>query len=118
MLDQIKAFLTDKVALLMAFIGLLFVLFNILLVILQIDTTQTVAVTRYNLIQAPPFTRGNTRSLYTFAIAPALFYLVQLALAARVHKQHRGLALLVLALMFVILLFSIIVSSAIINVNK
>lgn len=118
MLEQIKAFLTDKAALLMTFIGLLFVLFNVLLVILQVDTTQTVAVTRYNLIHAPPFTRGNTRSLYTLALAPAVFYAVQVLLAIRVHKKHRGLALLSLSLMFIILLFSIIVSSAIINVNK
>lgn len=117
-MEHIKRLIVDKTTLLMAFIGLLFVGFNILLVILQVDTTQTVAITRYNLIESPPFTRGNTNSLYTFAIAPAVFYILQVLLAARVHHRHRGLSILILALGFVVLLFSVIVSSAIINVNK
>lgn len=117
-MENLKGFIADKTTILMAFIGLLFVGFNILAVILQVDTTQTVAVTRYNLIQSPPFTRGNTTGLYTFAVAPVVFYLVQVGLAVRIHAKNRNLSVFMLALGIIVLLFSVIVSSAIINVNK
>ena len=74
--------------------------------------------TRYNLIEDATFTRGNVRSLYIFAIAPAMFYLIQTLLAIRVFHKHRVISLMLLSLNVVILLFSVIVSSAIINVNK
>ncbi len=117
-MQNFKDLVTDKTTLFMAFIGLLLVGFNILLVILQVDTTQTVAITRYNLIASTPFTRGNTPSLYTFALAPAAFYAIQLLLASRMYHKHRNLSILILGLGFIVLLFGIIVSSAIINVNK
>ncbi len=117
-MQYIKEFLSDKIILLMSFIGLLFVGFNILLVILQVNTTKAVIVTRYNLIEAPQFTRGNARSLYIFALAPVVFYAVQIVLASRIYHNHRQLAVMMMSLGFIILLFSVIVSSAIINVNK
>jgi len=117
-MQNFKDLITDKTTLFMAFIGLLLVGFNILLVILQVDTTQTVAITRYNLIESTPFTRGNTPSLYTFALAPAVFYIIQILLASRMYHKHRNLSILIMALGFIVLLFCVIVSSAIINVNK
>ena len=104
--------------LLLAFIGALLVIFNVLLVILQVDTTQTVAITRYNTIDSEVFTRANVRSLYIFAVAPVVFYTVQTILAVRVFENKRRLAVLLLSLNIVILIFSVIVSSAIIGVNK
>lgn len=104
--------------LLLAFIGALLVIFNVLLVILQVDTTQTVAITRYNTIDSEVFTRANVRSLYIFAVAPVVFYTVQTILAVRVFEHKRRLAVLLLSLNIVILIFSVIVSSAIIGVNK
>lgn len=117
-MEALRRLITDKTTLLLAFVGLLFVGFNILLVILQIDRTQAVAITRYNLIASPPFSRGNTSALYVFAIAPAVFYLIQFVFAARTHARHRGLSILILSLGIVVMLFSVAVSSAIINVNK
>ncbi len=117
-MQNFKDLITDKTTLFMAFIGLLFVGFNILLVVLQVDTTQTVAITRYNLIESTPFTRGNTPSLYTFAVAPVVFYVVQVVLASKIYHKHRRLSILILGLGFIVLLFGVIVSSAIINVNK
>ena len=117
-MQNFKDLITDKTTLFMAFIGLLFVGFNILLVVLQVDTTQSVAITRYNLIESTPFTRGNTPSLYTFAVAPVVFYVVQVVLASKIYHKHRRLSILILGLGFIVLLFGVIVSSAIINVNK
>jgi hypothetical protein len=104
--------------LMLALIGALLTIFNVLLVILQVDTTQTVAIIRYNTIDNEVFTRANVRSLYIFAAAPVVFYLVQTILAIRVFESKRRLAVLLLSLNIVILIFSIIVSSAIIGVNK
>ena len=117
-MKYIKEFLSDKIILLMSFISVLFVGFNILLVILQVNTTKAVVITRYNLIESPQFTRGNPRSLYIFAIAPIVFYIVQLAIATQVYRKHRLLAIMMMSLGIIVLLFSVIVSSAIINVNK
>ncbi len=117
-MEALRKLITDKTTLLLAFIGLLLLGFNILLVILQVDRTQAVAITRYNLISSPPFTRSNTSALYTFALAPAVFYLAHFILAARTHSRHRGLSILILSLGLVVLFFSVIVSSAIVNVNK
>ena len=117
-MDDFKTFLGDKTMLLMSFVGLLFVGFNVLLVILQVDTTQTVAITSYNVIEGSTFTRGNVRSLYILAVAPVIFYAIQTLLAIRVYHRHRVISIMLLSLNIVILLFSVIVSSAIINVNK
>ena len=117
-MQYVREFLSDKIILLMAFIGLLFVGFNILLVILQVNTTKAVVITRYNLIQSPQFTRGDPRSLYIFALAPAVFYAISMILASRVFHKNRHLSVMILSLCFIVLLFSVIVSSAIINVNK
>jgi hypothetical protein len=117
-MEDFKKFLSDRTLLLLAFLGALLLLFNVFLVILQIDTTQVVAITRYNTIETELFTRGNVRSLYIFAVAPIIFYMIQVGLAVRVFENRRKLAILLLSMNIFILLFSVIVSSAIINVNK
>lgn len=104
--------------LLLTFIAALLVLFNVFLVVLQIDSTQTVAITRYNTVETEVFTRANVRSLYVFALAPIVFFAAQLILAVRVYEKQRNLSTLLLIFGLIVLLFSVIVSSAIISVNK
>ncbi len=117
-MPNLKALLSDKMILLLSLVGLLLALFNILLVTLQVDTTQTVAITRYNLINGQTFTRGNTRSIYVMALAPAVFFVINSLLSARIHQKQRLLSILICSFSIVVLLFSVVVSSAIINVNK
>lgn len=118
MLDKLKTLLTDKITLLMALVGLLLVSFNVILVLLQINTTKSVAIIRYNSIVLPEFTRGGTNTLYVFALAPFVFYIVHLLLAVKMYEKSVSLAKIILGLSYIILLFGIIVSSAVINVNK
>lgn len=118
MLDKLKIFLTDKVTLLMSLVGLMFVVFNLIVVLLQINTTKSVAIIRYNSIVLPEFTRGDTNSLYVFALAPFVFFGVHFMLAVRMHEKNASLAKIILSLSYIILLFGIIVSSAVININK
>lgn len=102
----------------MSLVGLLLVSFNVVLVILQINTTKTVAIIRYNSILPPEFTRGDTRSLYVFMLAPFVFFLSHFVIAMKMHEKKRAMSIIIMGLSYVILLFNIIVSSAVINVNK
>lgn len=118
MLDKLKTFLGDKSTLLMTLVGTMFVVFNLILVFLQINTTKSVAITRYNDITLPEFTRGDTRSLYVFALSPLLFFTIHLLIAVRMYERNTSVAKVILALSYIILLFGIIVSSSVININK
>lgn len=118
MINSFKVFITDKTELLMTLVGAMFVVFNVILVLLQINTTKSVAIIRYNAITLPEFTRGNTRSLYIFAIAPLLFFLINIVVAVKMHEKNASLAKIVMGLGYIVLIFGIIVSSAVINVNK
>lgn len=118
MLDKLKVFLTDKVTLLMTLVGLLLVSFNLILVLLQINTTKSVAIIRYNAIAMPEFSRGDTNSLYVFALAPFVFFAVHILLAIKMYEKNASLAKIILGLSYIILLLGIIVSSAVININK
>lgn len=102
----------------MALVGAMFVAFNIILVLLQINTTKSVAIIRYNAIVLPEFTRGDTRSLYVFAFAPLVFFIIHLVLAIKMYEKNTAISKIIMGLAYIILLFGIIVSSAVINVNK
>lgn len=117
-MNSLKTFLSDKATLLMSLVGALFVAFNVVLVLLQLNTSKTVAIIRYNSIVPPEFTRGDTRSLYVFLIAPFIFYVAHFILAMKMHEKKRTVSIIIMGLCYVVLLFNIIVSSAVINVNK
>lgn len=118
MFDKLKTFLTDKILLLMTLISVMFVVFNIILVLLQINTTKSVAIIRYNAIVLPEFTRGDTRSLYVFTFAPLIFFLTHLVLAVKMYEKNASISKIIIGLAYIVLLFTVIVSSAVINVNK
>lgn len=102
----------------MTLVGAMLVAFNIILVLLQINTTKSVAIIRYNSIVLPEFTRGDTRTLYVFALAPVVFFIVHLVLAVKMYEKNSAISKILVGLAYIILLFGIIVSSAVINVNK
>lgn len=118
MLDKLKTFLSDKTTLLMTLVGAMFVVFNLILVFLQINTVKSVAITRYNAILLPEFNRGDTRSLYVFALSPLIFFAIHMLIAVRMYERNTSFAKIILSLGYVILLFGIIVSSAVISINK
>lgn len=117
-MDVLKAFLANKVTLLMTLVSVMFVAFNVILVLLQMNTTKTVAIVRYNAITLPEFVRGDTRSLYVFILAPFVFLASHLTIAVKMHNKQKSLSVIVMGMSYITLLFGIIVSSAVINVNK
>lgn len=117
-MNTLKAFLSDKVSLLMSLVGSLMVVFNIVLIFLQINSSKTVAIIRYNSTTATEFTRGDTSSLYIFALAPIVFFVSLMMLAIKIHEKNKPMSVIIIGLSYVVLLFSIIVSSAILNINK
>ena len=117
-MNTLKAYLSDKITLLMSLVGLLMVIFNITLIFLQINSSKAVAIIRYNSIAATEFTRGDTSSLYVFVLAPVVFFISFMALAVKIHEKNKPMSLIVIGLSQIVLLFCIIVSSAILNINK
>lgn len=117
-MDNLKTFLADKVTLLMTLVSFLMVAFNILSVLLQLNTAKTVAIVRYNSISLPEFVRGDTRSLYVFLLAPLVFLATHLVIAVKMHEKNRGLSIIVMGMSYIILLFGIIVSGAVIGANR
>ena len=115
---MLKAFLQDKVTLLMTLVGLMFAAFNLILVLLQLNTTKTVAIVRYNSISLPEFARGDTKSLYVFALAPFIFLASHLIISVKMFEKHKGVSVIIMGMSYIVMLFGIIVSSAVINVNK
>ena len=115
---MLKAFLQDKVTLLMTLVGLMFAAFNLILVLLQLNTTKTVAIVRYNSISLPEFARGETKSLYVFALAPFVFLASHLIISVKMFEKHKGVSVIIMGMSYIVMLFGIIVSSAVINVNK
>lgn len=117
-MNHFKDFLIDRKNLFLALVSLLLVFFNFLLVVIQINSTKTVAVIRSNIIDGQDLTRGDTRSLYVFALAPILFFCIHVYLAIKAQASHKAISYSILGLGIVILIFSIIVSSLIIQANK
>lgn len=117
-MNTLKAYLSDKVTLLMSLVGSLMVIFNIVLIFLQLNSSKTVAIIRYNSTTATEFTRGDTSSLYIFALAPIVFFASSMVLAVKIHEKNKPMSVIVIGLSYIVLLFSIIVCSAILNINK
>lgn len=93
-------------------------LINIISVVLRIDTSQTVAITRYQVaLGLAGFERGSPAELYSFALAAIIIAVVTILLSARVYWLRRPISIVVLALGVVALFFNLIVSGAILNLQ-
>jgi hypothetical protein len=103
------------------FLNLLVVLgasFNALAVALRIDTSQSVAIIRYQVnLGLAGFQRANMYQLYGFITASIIIAFVAILLSARLYSIKRSLSILVLVLSIILLLFNLIVSGAILNLQ-
>ncbi len=116
---SIKGYINDKYVIFFNLILILMGVFNVLLVILRIDTTQSVAFISANTtLSRPGFEPGSTVQLYRFAIIPIVIVAMQTLLAWRMHSIKRGISMLALSLGMVLMVFSIVVSSAILNLHR
>lgn len=102
----------------MNLIVILGALINIITVILQIDTSKTVVITRYLVaLGLGGFDRGNASELYSFALAALLIAVSAILISARLYWTRRELSIVILSLAIVALLFNLIVSGAILNLQ-
>jgi len=116
---SLHSYIHDKLTVFMNLVLILLGLFNIILVVLRIDTTQAAAVIRFNTsLGIAGFERADTSQLYQFALIPLIIVISQTLLAWKVHKMKRATSLLVLGLGIIALIFSIVVSTAILNLHR
>jgi hypothetical protein len=111
-----KKYFQDRPVLFLNLIVVLGALINVISVVLRIDTSQTVAITRYQ-ASLGLFERGSTTELYSFAIAAVVIAVAAILLSARLYWLRRSLSLVVLLLAIITLLFNLIVSGAILNLQ-
>lgn len=116
---SIKAYVHDKQAVFLNLVLILAGVFNILLVVLRIDTSKAAVFIRYNTtLGRAGYERASATDLYQFALIPLLIVVVQTVLAWRLHGLKRGLSVLVLSLGIVAVIFSIVVTIAIFGINS
>jgi hypothetical protein len=94
-------------------------IFNVILVVLRIDTTQSAAIIRNNTaLGLAGFEKSSSTQLYQFALLPVALVAIHTVLAWRIHGLKRALSVLVLSLGLVSVLFSIVIATAILNLNR
>lgn len=91
---------------------------NVISVVFRIDTSQSVAITRYQVaLGLAGFERGSPSELYSFALAALVIAVSAILLSARLYWLRRSVSIIILSLAIVALLFNLIVSSAILNLQ-
>lgn len=113
-----KKYFQDRPILFLNLVVVLVALINIISVVLRIDTSQTVAITRYQVaLGLAGFERGSPAELYSFAVAAIIIALSAIVLSARIYDLRRTVSLVVLSLAIVALFLNLIVSGAILNLQ-
>jgi hypothetical protein len=116
---NIRSFLRDKqlLGLLIGFFGVTII--TILLVLLGVDTTQSIAIVRNNtMLGIAGFEKADTSSLYQIVILAFGIFLVHTTLAIRLREKLRSYAVLTLSLGVVAQIFLVVVASSILNLNR
>lgn len=113
-----KKYFQDRPILFLNLLVVLGALINIITVVLRIDTSQTVAITRYQVaLGLAGFERGSPAELYSFALAAVVIAITAILLSARVYWLRRSISIVVLALAIIALFFNLVVSGAILNLQ-
>lgn len=113
-----KKYFQDRAILFLNLIIFLGALINIVATILRINTSQSVAIIRYQTsLGLAGFQRADVLQLYSFSVAALLIAALAILVSAKVYKRRRSLSLLVLTLAIVALFFNLLVSGAILNLQ-
>ena len=113
-----KKYFQDRPILFLNLIVILGSIINVIAVVLRINTSQSIAIIRYQVaLGLAGFQRASVSQLYSFAAAAILMAIVAVILSARLYKLRRNLSLLILWLTIIALLFNLIVSGAILNLQ-
>lgn len=111
-----KKYFQDRAILLLNTIVVLLAVFSVLVVVFKIDTSQTVAILRYQAeLGLAGYQRAAASELYSFAIAGVLFATTGVLLAARLYHIKRAFSLTCLWLSALVILLNIIVSFSILS---
>jgi hypothetical protein len=114
-----RAYIHDKIAIFLNLVLVLLAIFNVLLVLLKVDTSRSSAIIANNtLLGLAGFDKTAVSGLYQFAIIPVVIVAIQSFLAWRLHSTKRQLALMTLGFGIIAVIFSIVVSGAILEVNR
>ena len=114
-----KAYLNDKITVFFNLVVILLGIFNALLVLLRIDTTQSVAIIRNNTtLGLAGFEKSSSSSLYQFMLIALLITIGNTVISLRVHSVKRGASLLILGLSIVALIFLVVISTAILGLHR
>lgn len=114
-----KAYIHDKMTVFMNLAVVLLGIFDSLLVILRVDTTQSVAIIRNNTtLGLAGFEKATSSALYQFLLIAVLITAGNTLISMRVHHIKRGVSLLVLGLTIVALVFLTVISTAILGLHR
>jgi H+/Cl- antiporter ClcA len=113
-----KKYFQDRTLLFLNLIVVLLALINIIAAVLRINTSQSIAIIRYQVaLGLAGYQRASVWQLYSFALAAVLMGVVAVFLSARIYKERRVLSILVLSLTIIALIFNLIVAGAILNLQ-
>jgi len=114
-----KSYINDKVVVFFNLVVILLGIFNSLLIVLRVDTTQSVAIIRNNTtLGLAGFERASSSALYQFLLIALLITIGNTVVSIRVHNIKRGVSLTVLGLTIVALVFLTIISTAILGLHR
>ena len=114
-----KSYIHDKQLIFLNLVLVLLGIFNILLVILRVDTTQAVAIIRNNTtLGLAGFEKADTSSLYLFAVVALIVVVAHTLLAVRLRDNKRSLAILSVGLGMTAVLFHIVVTTSVLSLHR
>jgi hypothetical protein len=114
-----KAYIHDKQIVFTNLALFLIGLYTTLLVILRVDTTQTVAIIRNNTtLGLAGFEKADSSSLYQLAFISVLITVIHTFLSIRMRETKRGYAILTLGLGIVAQVFLVVVASSLLSLHR
>ena len=116
---NLKSYIHDKKTIFFNIVLVLIGLLDVLLVVVRIDTTQSVAIIRNNTtLGLTGFDKSSTSSLYQFVIIALLVVVFHTLFSIRIHSIKKALSPIVLGLGIIALVFLWVVSSAILGLHR
>jgi hypothetical protein len=113
-----KKYFQDRTILFLNLAILLGAVINIAATILRINTSQAVAIIRYQVsLGLAGFQRADVIQLYSFAVMALVITITAILISAQVYHRRRILSILILALGAIALFFNLIISGAILNLQ-
>jgi hypothetical protein len=118
-LMNLKLYIHDKQINFLNLVLALLGLFNILLVVLRVDTTQSVAIIRNNTtLGLAGFEKARSTALYEFAFIALVIFSAHTVLAVRLREEKRAVSILSLGLGIVAMIFLIVVTTSVLSLHR